>query len=182
VRSISKSITSALLGIALGAGAEAALAPPLFDYFPEHADLATAEKRTITLRHALAMSAGLDWREEASRPGGRQDEVVMLHSASPLRFALGRALVAPPGTRFNYNGGLTQLLAEVVERTSRRPLVTYARAVLFEPLGITDLEWLGDLEGTPSAASGLRLRPRDLAKFGSLYLHGGRWSPRCAWS
>jgi CubicO group peptidase (beta-lactamase class C family) len=56
------------------------------------------------------------------------------------------------------------------------PIEDYARTKLFEPLGITDFEWLGDLAGMPAAASGLRLRPRDLAKFGSLYLHGGRWN------
>jgi CubicO group peptidase (beta-lactamase class C family) len=50
--------------------------------------------------------------------------------------------------------------------------------VLFSPLGITQFEWAGNLAGVPSAASGLRLRPRDLAKFGSLYLHDGQWNTR----
>ena len=70
------------------------------------------------------------------------------------------------------------MLGTIVQRTTGEPLRDYARRVLFEPLGITDVEWMGDLAGMPSAASGLRLRPRDLAKFGSLYLHGGRWDGR----
>ena len=67
-------------------------------------------------------------------------------------------------------------MAAVLERATKMPLEDYARMKLFEPLGITDVEWMGDLAGMPAAASGLRLRPRDLAKFGSLYLHGGKWN------
>jgi CubicO group peptidase (beta-lactamase class C family) len=86
--------------------------------------------------------------------------------------------VSAPGTTWNYNGGLTQLLAAIVQRSTGQPVEEYARAVLFGPLGIGDVEWIGDLNGLPAAASGLRLRPRDLAKFGSLYLHEGRWRDR----
>jgi CubicO group peptidase (beta-lactamase class C family) len=67
-------------------------------------------------------------------------------------------------------------MAAVIERATKTPIEDYARANLFEPLGITDVEWLGDLAGMPAAASGLRLRARDLAKFGSLYLHAGQWN------
>ena len=83
--------------------------------------------------------------------------------------------MAEPGATWNYNGGLTHLLGAIVQRSTGQPLQTYARTVLFQPLGIEDVDWDGDLKGMPSAASGLRLRPRDLAKFGSLYLHDGRW-------
>jgi len=70
------------------------------------------------------------------------------------------------------------VLATIVQRTTGKRLRDYARTVLFAPLGITDFEWLGNLAGMPAAASGLRLRPRDLAKFGSLYLHNGQWNGR----
>ena len=95
---------------------------------------------------------------------------------SPLLYALSRKFVVDPGSDFNYNGGLTQVMAAVLERATKSSLEDYARTKLFEPLGITDVEWVGDLAGMPSAASGLRLRARDLAKFGSLYLHGGKWN------
>jgi CubicO group peptidase (beta-lactamase class C family) len=87
---------------------------------------------------------------------------------------VGRASIEPRGPAFC----LTQLLGTIVQRASGQPLAEYARTVLFGPLGIEDIEWLGDLAGVPSAASGLRLRPRDLAKIGSLYLHGGKWRDR----
>jgi CubicO group peptidase (beta-lactamase class C family) len=100
----------------------------------------------------------------------------MTRDKEPLRYALSRPFVHEPGTEFNYNGGSTQVLAAVVARATKAPLRDYIRTVLFEPLRITEFEWLGDVAGLPNAASGLRLRPRDLAKFGSLYLHAGRWN------
>jgi CubicO group peptidase (beta-lactamase class C family) len=102
----------------------------------------------------------------------------MTRDSQPLRYALSRPFRYDPGSEFTYNGGLTQVMAAVIERATRTSLEDYARTHLFEPLGITDVEWMGDLAGMPSAASGLRLRPRDIAKFGSLYLHGGRWNGR----
>src|SRR5919112_574106 len=89
-----------------------------------------------------------------------------------------RASAHDPGAEFTYNGGLVQVMAAVIQRAVRMPIEDYARTKLFTPLGIDTVEWVGDLAGMPNAASGLRLRPRDLAKFGSLYLHGGRWNGR----
>jgi len=178
LRSVTKSVVAALVGIALESGAIRSLDQPLFDFFPEHVDLSTPEKRTITLRHALTMSAGLEWDENISYADTRNDEIGMNRSDDPVRYVLGRPVVAGPGTTWNYNGGLTQLLAVVLERSSGQPLLEYAREELFDPLGITDVEWPVRLGGLPSAASGLRLRPRDLARFGSLYGNAGRWQDR----
>ncbi len=178
IRSITKSVTSALVGIALDSGLLVSLDQSLIEFFPEHADLATPDKRRITLRHALTMTAGLKWDESGSASDANNDEIGMNRSADPIRFVLSRPLVAEPGAEFNYNGGLTQLLAAVVQRAARRPLLDYAHEVLFEPLGIHDVEWVDDGHDVPSAASGLRLRARDLAKFGALYGAGGSWAGR----
>ena len=69
------------------------------------------------------------------------------------------------------------MLGAILQRATKQSLPDYARTVLFSPLGISAFEWIGTREA-PSAASGLRLRPRDLAKFGSLYLHDGQWNGR----
>jgi CubicO group peptidase (beta-lactamase class C family) len=122
------------------------------------------------------MTAGLEWNEEVPYNDPRNDEIRMIRDSQPLRYALSRSFTVDPGAEWNYNGGLTQLMAAVLERATKSSLREYARTKLFEPLGIADYEWLGDLVGMPSAASGLRLRGRDLAKFGSLYLHGGKWN------
>jgi CubicO group peptidase (beta-lactamase class C family) len=176
LRSVTKSVVSALVGIALGAGAIKTLDESITTWFPEYADLNTAERRRITLAHVLGMTSGLEWNEEIPYTDPRNDEIRMTRDPEPLRYALSRPFAHEPGSEFTYNGGSTQVLAAVVSRATKTSLRDYARAVLFDPLGITRFEWLGDLAGMPSAASGLRLRARDLAKFGSLYLHGGRWN------
>ena len=176
LRSVTKSVVSALVGIANSSGAIRSLDIPVLDYFPEYKDLQMPERRQITIRHALMMGAGLEWNEDVPYTDPKNDEIVMTRSADPMHYVLSRPIVAAPGTSWRYNGGTTQVLGTIVQRATKQPLADYARAKLFSPLGIADFEWLGNLAGVPAAASGLRLRPRDLAKFGSLYLHGGRWN------
>jgi CubicO group peptidase (beta-lactamase class C family) len=176
LRSVTKSVVSALVGIALETGTIKTLEEPVIGWFPEYPDLNTAERRRVTLAHVIGMTSGLEWNEDIPYTDPRNDEIRMTRDADPLRYALSRPFVHEPGAEFNYNGGSTQVLAAVLARATKSPLRDYVRRVLFEPLGITQFEWLGDVAGLPNAASGLRLRPRDLAKFGSLYLHAGRWN------
>jgi CubicO group peptidase (beta-lactamase class C family) len=178
LRSVTKSVVSALVGVAAASGAIKSLDAPLLDYFPEYHDLQVPARRQITIRHALSMSAGLEWDEDVPYNNPKNDEIAMGRSADPIRYVLAREIVAAPGTTWRYNGGTTQVLGAIVQRATGTPLAEYAQSVLWSPLGVTDVEWLGNLSGLPSAASGLRLRPRDLAKFGSLYLHDGQWNGR----
>jgi len=182
LRSVTKSVVSALVGIASTSGEIHSLDTPLLEYFSEFKDLQVPERRRITIRHALSMTAGFDWNETVPYTDPKNDEIVMNRSREPMRYVLGRPIVAAPGTTWRYNGGTTQALGTIVQRATKRPLADYATAVLFSPLGITDFEWVGDLGGVPSAASGLRLRPRDPAKFGSVYLHDGQWNGRSIFS
>lgn len=195
VRSVGKSFTAALVGIALASDTIQSVDRPLIDFFPEHADLATPEKRRITLRHALTMSAGLDWNEgDVPYTNPANHEEVMSTSEDPVGFVLGRTPIAEPGSRWYYNGGLPMLLGLAVGRTTERPFGTFARERLFEPLGITEVEWAGPEAWTAlpelrwesgerwarvaNPAGSLWIRPRDLLKFGSLYANGGRWNGR----
>ncbi len=176
LRSVTKSVVSALVGIAHGEGAIKSLDEPLVKWFPEYPELDTPERRRVTLAHVLSMTSGFEWNEDIPYSDPRNDEIKMTRHEKPLLYALSPRMVLAPGSDFNYNGGLTQVMAAVLERATKLSLEDYARTKLFEPLGITDVEWVGDLAGMPAAASGLRLRARDLARFGSLYLHGGRWN------
>jgi len=176
LRSVTKSVVSALVGIAVADGAIPSLDQPLIKWFPEYAELDTPERRRVTLAHVLSMTSGFKWNEEIPYTNPLNDEIRMTRDKEPLRYALSPSLDHNPGTEFNYNGGLTQVMAAVLERATKTSLEDYARTKLFEPLGITDVEWVGDLAGMPAAASGLRLRARDVAKFGSLYLNGGKWN------
>jgi CubicO group peptidase (beta-lactamase class C family) len=176
LRSVTKSVVSSLVGIALGAGALKSLDQPVVQWFPEYPELNTPERRRVTLAHVLGMTSGLQWNEEVPYNDPRNDEIRMTRDAAPLRYALAPPFAHDPGAEFNYNGGLTHVMAAVLERATKTSIEDYARTKLFEPLGIRKVEWMGDLAGMPAAASGLRLRARDMAKFGSLYLHAGQWN------
>jgi CubicO group peptidase (beta-lactamase class C family) len=179
VRSISKSVVALAVLIAYERGHIASLDQPLFDFFPEYAAAySDSAKATITLRHALTMTAGLEWDESAPTTDPTHDGAQLALVPDPIASVLSRKLATPPGTTFNYNGGLTQLLAAVVERSTGSDIETFTRTNLLLPLGIERSEWARRRDGKPDADSGLRLRSRDLAKIGLLFADRGRWHGR----
>jgi CubicO group peptidase (beta-lactamase class C family) len=172
LRSVTKSVTSLLVGLAVDRGRIKDLDAPVFSFFPEHDDLRTPEKESITLRHLLTMSAGLAWNEIV--PWDKENsERLMVLAPNLCRYVLEQPLVNRPGRVYNYCGGATELLAGILRKVSGRPLDDQASEELFGPLGITDVEWLHYPKGDLAAASGLRLRARDLAKIGQLVLDRG---------
>ncbi|HKQ15057.1 MAG TPA: serine hydrolase [Steroidobacteraceae bacterium] len=176
LRSVSKSVTSALFGIAMAAGAISDLDTPVLRYFPEYQDLQTPERLRIRLRDVLSMTSGLEWDEDSRAYGDPLNSETAMDAASDrYRFVLSRPIAAAPGEHFRYSGGDTMLVAAVIERATKQRLNKYAEQVLFGPLGIERYEWITYPDGTPIAASGLRLLPRDMAKFGSLYMQSGQW-------
>ncbi len=175
-RSVGKSVIGLLVGIAQAQGKLGALATPVIDCYPEFKDLATPELRRVTLEHLLTMSSGLKWRE--SGVGFPNDEDRLAWKESPTRFVLSRPFAAQPGTTFTYNSGGTVVLADLLARATGKPWTEFARTALFDPMGITDVEWVTDFRSRPMANSGLRLRPRDMAKLGRLVLDHGWWKGR----
>ena len=162
-----------------GDGAIPDLDAPFAQFFPEHAKGRERDLAGRTLRHALTMTAGLAW-DELSHPywDPRNDEHGLWSAADPLAYALAREPVAPGGASFKYNGALPTVLAAVVERATGRPLDVFARERLLEPLGIDEAEWIRHPSGTFVAASGLRLRARDIARFGQMMLDAGAFGGR----
>lgn len=178
MRSISKSVLALLVGQAVGRG-EMDLNAPVLDFYPSLAGLRSDGRERITLAHLLNMASGLAWSETASTYGtDANDETRLWWDASPARYILERPLVAAPGTTWNYNGGHTVLLAEVLEQRSGRKLIDLARTELFGPLGITNWEWRSGRHGKPLAYAGLRLTPRDLLRLGQMMLSQGTWQMR----
>jgi CubicO group peptidase (beta-lactamase class C family) len=176
-RSMTKSVTDLLVGIAIDRGWIKSIDASVFSFFPQYADLRTPEKDRITLRHLLTMSSGLEWHEfDTPYTSDANSENQMDNAKDPYRYALQQPVVAPPGRVWNYNSGSTELLGAILRKATGKPLDQLARSLLFEPLGITDVEWYKYAQGNPSAAAGLRLRPRDLAKIGQLVLQRGAWN------
>jgi CubicO group peptidase (beta-lactamase class C family) len=174
--SVTKSITSTLLGIAIDQGLVTGVDTAVYDFFPEYADVRDARKDSITLRHLLTMTSGLEWDESSYSYGDSRNDINALFSQSdPIRYILAKPAVDPPGSIWLYNGGNTNVLGQVVQKVSGLSLHEFADQYLFEPLGITHKSWVM-LAGQVTYASGdLRLRPRDMAKIGFLFLNDGAW-------
>jgi CubicO group peptidase (beta-lactamase class C family) len=175
LRSISKSVVALVFGAAAATDAALDLGCPVFEFFPEHADLATPEKRAIRLEHLLTMSAGLAWDETIPYQDPANSERRMVAAPDPIRYVLEQPVVRPAGATYTYNGGLTVLLAEILARRADKPFEDVARRLLFDPLDIDAVHWHRNPTGSVNAASGLRLLPRDILKFGQLILRQGEW-------
>ena len=176
--SVTKSVTATMLGVAIGRGSIASVDEKVLDFFPEMADLNTGPKSGISLKHMVTMSAGLQW-DEWSYPlnDARNDLTRWFNFQGDLiRFVLERPMVADPGALFTYNGGVTNVLGEVIRRASGLRLDRFSETYLFTPLGITDLSWYLIRPDFVYASGDISLRPRDLAKLGQLYLQGGVWN------
>lgn len=194
VFSVTKSVTSALVGIALGdhrlRSLHQTVGELLGQQLPGTADPAMAK---VTVEQLLAMTAGIP-----ADPQGGDALPEMFTSHDWVRFVLGQLLASRPGTRFAYSSEGSQLLSAIVTEATGQSMLAFARAKLFSPLGIaTDpaahpvftlknqssferaaFAWAQDPQGYQVGGSFLKLTPRDLAKFGYLYLRDGRWEGR----
>lgn len=172
LRSCTKSFISALMGIAIEQGMIEGVDQLMLDYFPGRTIANLDEtKQGITLDNLLTMSAGFDWSGDIMEPIMNE----MAQSPDWLQFVLDRPIVTEPGIEFLYNSGGSNLLAAIIEESTGMSALDYAQQNLFDPLGITQLEWAQDPQGHTSGGYGLRLTPRDMAKFGYLYLNNGLW-------
>jgi CubicO group peptidase (beta-lactamase class C family) len=180
IYSVSKSVTSLLIGIAIDRGMIENERVLLQDLLPAyHAEFTSPAKKSITLKQVLTMSAGFEWDEDTHSYGdSRNSHRQMDRSDDWLRFVLSRPLQFTPGERWIYNTGNTHLLAGIIKVCSDLHADEFAEKYLFEPLGIRDYDWNTDGQGYPcvgGSGGGLRLRSTDLAKIGQLILNKGMW-------
>jgi len=174
--SVTKSITSALVGIAIDRGFIQDVDQPVFSSFPEYSQLSDEQKDRITLKHLLTMTSGLRWNELEVWLGNMGHDIVQLFLVpDQMSYILAKPVTTEPGTSWYYNGGAVCVLGEVIRKASGMRMDDFAERYLFAPLGITDYEWEYFNSGTIHASGNLRLRPRDMAKFGYLYLNSGHW-------
>ncbi|MFC5823112.1 serine hydrolase domain-containing protein [Nonomuraea insulae] len=173
LRSVSKSVVALVYGIALGEGLVPEPGESLMRQFPEFPDLVPGREH-LTIEHALTMTLGIEWREDLPYTDPANGEIAMEFAPDRHRYVLERPVVEEAGKRWSYCGGASALVGEIVSRGVGRPMDDYAGERLFGPLGISEYFWSRGDDGVPRAASGLRLRPIDLAAVGQLVLDGGR--------
>ena len=175
--SVTKSVTSVLIGIAIDQQLIRGVDEKISAFFPEYADIfAESAKDTLRLRHFLSMSSALSW-DEWTYPytDARNDHISLNRSKDPIRYALERPVVGAPGTQFVYNSGIAITLGEIIYKVSGVRADKFAERYLFAPLGISNYYWWKYPNGTVQTGGGLSLQPRDMAKIGALMLRGGRW-------
>ncbi|MBG0860249.1 MAG: serine hydrolase [Bacteroidales bacterium] len=176
--SATKSFTSALLGIAIDKGLIKSVDEKVFNFFPENSDLiaTTPGKGNLTIRHLLTMTSGLQWDDESTSYYDPANDMYKLFTSSdPMRFILSKQLINTPGTVFRYANCNTNLIGEIVHRATNRRLDIFCDSVLFSRLGISSYEWQKIKPEIIFTSGDLMLRPRDMAKFGQLFLNKGAW-------
>jgi CubicO group peptidase (beta-lactamase class C family) len=170
-QSVTKSVISALIGIALAQGALISLEQKVLTFFPEYATAVRDERmEDVTLRHLLTMSAG--FANEVDEPGLAAQ---WFASPDPVRFTLAQLLRTTPGQAMHYSNMSAHLLSAILTRATGMTAAELAGRLLFAPLGIQPGRWPTDATGHSFGAGWLWLTPRDMAKFGYLYLNHGRW-------
>lgn len=177
--SATKSIVSALVGIAINEGFIQSEDDLIFDYLDSYYDTWKNEGReNITIKDCLMMASGLEWNEwEVSVSNSEHDIIRFNQNTFPIRYLLSKPLVTEPGTSFYYNGSTVDLLGVIVANATGQSIPDFSRDYLFAPLGITNYTWQTlRPSGITCCHGDIYITPRDLAKFGYLYLNEGNWN------
>lgn len=172
VKSVSKSIISALVGIAIDQKHIEGVRQPITAFFPGvFAAAADAPKRPITVEDLLTMRSGL--ASTSSRNYG-----AWVRSRDWVRYALARPLLSPPGTEMDYSTGNSHVLSAIIAKSTGKTTRQFAQQVLAGPLGFTLAEWPRDPQGVYFGGNDMLLTPRQMIAFGELYLNRGRVNGR----
>jgi CubicO group peptidase (beta-lactamase class C family) len=174
IHSCTKSVVSALIGIAIEQGHIRGVETPIVEIFADR-QVANLEKNkeAMTLEDLLTMSTGLRCEDSYLHRWKGLDE--LRASSDWVQFVLDLPMSEQPGTRFEYCNGASFLLSAIIQGTTGTSSLEFAREHLFGPLGIEDVQWPTNPAGINIGWGELHMRPRDMAKIGLLYLYEGRW-------
>ena len=167
IKSASKSVISALVGIAVSRGLITGLDQPIADYFPDLARDPEPRKRAITIEDLLTMRSGLE------STSGR-DYGAWVQSPNWVRYVLTRQLIGEPGTRVEYSTGTSHLLSAIITKAARTSTWQFAQESLAKPLGFSLARWTQDPQGIYFGGNEMSMTPRQMVRFGELYLNNGR--------
>lgn len=172
--SCTKSFSGALIGIAIDQGLISGVDIKLSEFFPQLANSNDAYKTEITLEHLLTHTSGIEWYEWNGGTMFGQ----LTRSENWVDFVLERPMAATPGSTFNYTTGGSHLLSAVLQQATGETAYDFALAHLIRPLGMDSVQWRTDPQDITDGGNGISMSARDAAKFGQLYLDGGRWKGR----
>jgi CubicO group peptidase (beta-lactamase class C family) len=178
IYSITKSVVSALIGIAIDKGYIDSIDAKVLDFFPGmNFSNMDANKEAMTIKHLLTMTSGLAWYEDWSY-GPPDIYYKLINSTDPLKFILDTPVHFAPGSIYSYNQACAHLLSLIIQKVTGNTTLSFAQKYLFGPIGIqsNDYTWETDKQGVVFGNIGIELTPRNLAKFGLLFLNNGTWN------
>jgi len=167
IKSASKSIISALVGIAIQKNLIAGVDEPIVRWFPELQKDADKRKATITIEDLLTMRSGLQ-----STSGG--DYGPWVRSRNWVRYALERPMVSDPGTSMEYSTGTSHVLSAILTKATRKSTYQFANEVLAKPLGFQFAQWTRDPQGIYFGGNEMSMTPRQMTAVGELWRNKGR--------
>jgi len=166
---MAKSITSALVGIAIAEGKIKSADQSAADFIPEWRG---TDKEQITLRDLLSMRSGLLWDEDYEKPS---DVITMVTSDDDVGYAVSRPLYRPPGSDWYYSSGDTEIVSRILKAATGMEAREYAEQKLFGPIGMKGVDWAVDKAGQTMTYCCAHTTARNFARFGYLFLRNGRW-------
>ena len=172
--SMAKSFSSALLGIAIDQGLVSGVDAMVCEFYDEWDCNDSDDARSrIKIEHILTLTSGLDWIEDWS-PNGARDDVYALALGGGIQHVLSKRSGAEPGTRFQYSTGDPALLSGILQKVTGKMAYDFGKEVMFDKIGIGGITW-GQQNGYTTTYSNLQATAREYAKFGFLYLNEGQW-------
>jgi CubicO group peptidase (beta-lactamase class C family) len=185
IKSITKSVVSALTGIAIEKKLIPSVNTPVMKFFPEYNKQRSVSpngpvwyseykkyndsvRNTLTLKHLLTMQPGFQWSDFGPLVGA------FINSSDPVKFALELEFIDTPGTKFVYCSPATSIVSAALDKATHTNTRSFAQKNLFDPAGITSLRWDVDPMGRNEGCSESYLTAQDMMRFGLLYLNKGK--------
>lgn len=179
LQSVTKSVTSAALGIAIDEGHIEGVDVPVMPYFAAYGgDTSDPRRQALTLEDLLTMRSGIEWNTSAAYGTGVHSTDHLESSDEWIRFILDQPMDTVPGDVYQYNDGASVLIGKVLREATGRRVDDWAAEKLFRPIGIRDFYWKITPDGEADTEGGLYLAAHDLARIGYLFLRGGEWDGR----
>lgn len=177
IHSCTKSVMSALIGIAIKEGYLESVDVPVYDIFADKGyEVSDERMKDVTVKHLLAMHTGI--RSEDARPYGYRGLFKVQHTDNWVEAFLSLPIDVEPGVRFDYSSLASFMLSAIIHETTGMDTLSFAREQLFGPLGIKDVQWEKSPRGINIGWARMWLKPDDMAKFGLLCLQKGRWGDK----